>query len=774
MAAPPTAPSDLKTMLGRALALHQAGRLAEAEPLYGQILEVAPDHADCRHLLGVLHLQRGDYAVAIAYFDAAIAIDPRNPFAHSNRAVALVEVGRFDEALASSDRSLALKPDHAEALNNRGNALKALGRIGEALASYDRAIALKPDLADAFTNRAVALLGLKRLDAALASAERAVALNPNHAEAFNNRGNVRKELGQRDEALADYDTALALSPKNARAFVNRAVVLMQLRRFDEALASCDQAIALKPDLGEAFNNRGNALDACGRLDDALASYDLAIALKPAYADAFHNRGNALAERDRLAEAAASYDAALSLMPDHKGALGGSADCASRLCDWSRRDERTDDIRRRVTEGQSVVAPLVLVRYSDDPALQLACARQYARARIAAPPQPLWRGAIWRDDRIRLAYVSADFRQHPVAQLMVELFERHDRSRFAVTGVSFGPDDHSELRARLVRAFERFHDASAMSDRAAATLLHEQKADIVIDLTGYTKRCRPEILAHRPSPIAVNYLGYPGTMGADFIDYIIADATILPFDRQTFFTEKIVHLPDCFQANPRRFADPATAPTRREAGLPDTGFVFCCFNNHAKIAPQMFDAWMRLLGAVEGSVLWLSETNAATAANLRHATATRGIDPARLVFAPRTRRLEDHLARHRLAGLFLDTLPYNAHTTASDALRAGLPVLTCRGDAMAGRVAASLLHAVGLPELVMTNLADYEALALRLARDETLLAGIKAKLDRNIETFPLFDADRFRRHIEAAFTTMWDIWQRGEQPRSFAVAPDQTK
>jgi len=774
MAGPPTALFDVEAVFGRALALHQAGRLAEAEPLYGQIVEAAPDHADSRHLLGVLHLQRGDYARAIRHLDAAVAIDPSNPFAHSNRAVALAELTRFDEALASCERALALKPDHAEALNNRGNALKGLGRFDEALASYDRAIARKPDYADAFTNRGVVLMELKRLDEALASAERAIALKPDHAEAFNNRGNVRKERGQLDEALADYDKAIALNANFARAFVNRAAALAKLRRFDEALAGCERAIALKPDLAEAFNNRGNTLTACGRFDQALASYHRAIALKPDYADAFFNRGNALAERNRFAEAAASYAKAMSLMLDHKGAFGGLADCASKLCDWTRRDEFAGAIRRRVIEGHSIIPPLVLARYSDDAALQLACARQYARANIAMPPQPLWRGAIWRNDRIRLAYLSADFGQHPVAQLMAELIERHDRSHFEVIGVSLGADDRSALRARLVGAFDRFHDAGAMSDRAVAKLLHDRQTDIVVDLTGYTKGCRPEILAHRPSPVAVNYLGYPGTMGADFVDYIIADAIALPFDRQAFFTEKIVHLPNCFQANPQHRADAAATPTRREAGLPDAGFVFCCFNNHAKIAPPVFDAWMRLLGAAAGSVLWLSEADETTAANLRHAAAARGIEPARLVFAPRTRRFEDHLARHHLAGLFLDTLPYNAHTTASDALRAGLPVLTCRGNAMAGRVAASLLDAVGLPELVTTSLADYETLGLRLATDAPLLAGLKAKLELNIATCPLFDADRFRRHIEAAYATMWEIWQRGERPRGFAVAPDQAK
>jgi protein O-GlcNAc transferase len=581
---------------------------------------------------------------------------------------------------------------------------------------------------------------------------------------------VLKATKQFDEALADYDRAVALKPDYAEAFVNRGVALAELQRFDEALASYATAIALKPRDAAAFNNRGNALKQSRRLDEALVSYDTAIALKPDYADAYYGRGTALQEGNRLTEAMESYQQAIALVPDHMSALSGVADCALGVCDFARHEELADTLRRRLDAQSAIIAPLVLLGYSNDEALHLSCAKAFARSRIAVAPPPQWGGAAWRSDRIKLAYLSADFRQHAVAQLTAELFERHDRSRFEVIGVSLGPDDGSALRSRLVRAFDRFHDVRAMSDRDAARFLHEQQIDITVDLTGYTAGCRPEILARRPSPVQVSYLGYPGTMATDFIDYIIADRIVLPFDRQGFFTEKIVHLPDCYQANASLQATAAPTPTRREAGLPDAGFVFCGFNNHAKIAPPLFDIWMRLLGTVDASVLWLSEANGATVANLRHAAAAHNIDPARLIFAPRTQQFEDHLVRHRLAGLFLDTLPYNAHTTASDALRAGLPVLTCRGQSLAGRVAASLLEAIGLADLVTSNLEDYETLGLRLATDTALLAGFKARLDHNRTRWPLFDADRFRRHIEAAFTTMWEIWQRGEQPRSFAVAP----
>ena len=335
------------------------------------------------------------------------------------------------------------------------------------------------------------------------------------------------------------------------------------------------------------------------------------------------------------------------------------------------------------------------------------------------------------------------------------------------GVSFGADDRSELRARLVSAFDSFHDVRPKDDKIIAELLRELEVDIAVDLMGHTRNARPGILACRTAPIQVNYLGYPATMGADFIDYIIADPVVLPMDQQRFYTEKIVHLPDSYQANDSKRKIAIPAPTRQQMGLPDSGFIFCCFNKNYKITPPIFDIWMRLLAVVENSVLWLLRSNRQAEANLRREASARGIDPARLVFASPAEP-EQHLARHKLADLFLDTLPYNAHTTASDALWSGLPLITCIGKSFAGRVASSLLSAIDLPELVTKSLPEYEALALKLATDPSLLHSLRRRLEQNRSTHPLFNSERFRRHIEAAYDTMWHFYQDGEAPRSFRV------
>ncbi len=604
---------------------------------------------------------------------------------------------------------------------------------------------------------------------ALSSWDRALAIHGEHPQALHGRAAILQELRRFDEAILSYDKALAVAPGLAETHFNRGVVLHEVRRFDEALASYDRALAIRPRHAATLNNRGNTLHALQRFAEALASYDRALEIEPQRAGSLNNRGLALQELHRFQEATASFEAALVLNPGHTHAFGGLADCALKLCDWSRREEFSAQLHRQLTQTGSVVYPFVLLGYSDDAALHLKGARRFIQDRIGAMPPPLWNGAVWRNDRIRLAYVSGDFRGHPVAHLIAELFELHDRSRFDVAGVSLGPDDGGDMRARIINGLDRFDDVRTTPDRDVARLLHERRTDIVIDLSGYTGGCRPEILAWRPAPIAVNYLGYPGTMGVDFIDYIIADPTVLPFDRQPCYAEKIVHLPDCYQANDRRRAIAAVAPTREAAGLPERGFVFCCFNGAWKISPSVFDVWMRLLKGVEGSVLWLLHDLKEAEANLRREAAVRGVDPGRLVFAGRMAP-DVHLARHRLADLFLDTLPYNAHTTASDALWAGLPVVTCRGESFAGRVAASLLDAAGLAELVTGSLGDYEALAMRLATDPSRLAAVKARLACSRPDCRLFDSVRFCRHIEAAYASMWERWQRGQSPESFSIAP----
>jgi protein O-GlcNAc transferase len=653
----------------------------------------------------------------------------------------------------------------ADPMFRRAMLLHRGGRVRDAEQLYDDALRADPNHFGALYHLGLIRAQQNRLEEAIELLRRALKQNPGSADAHGNIAVALEMLGRPEAALAHCDQAVALRPDRGEAHFTRANVLKALNRLEAAIGGYEQAIALDPGYAEAYYNLGNTLAALKRPRQAVEQFGKALAIRPRYANALNNRGYALLDLERPVEALASFERALAIEPGHPYALSGAARGAAATCDWPRTAKLSTALTAAVAAGKPV-NPFTLLAYSSEPSLLYECARRNLRDLLPVPPPPLWQGEIRRNPKIRIAYLSADFHMHPTAYLTAELFELHDRSRFDVLGISFGKDDGSEIRARLVKAFDVFHDVQRKTDAEVAALIHEMQVDIAVDLSGYTKDSRPKILAHRPAPIQVNYLVFPGTMGSEFIDYVIADAIVLPFGLQEFYTEKIVHLPNCYQVNDRKraVADP---PDRRDAGLPPNGLVFCCFNDNYKITPPVFDIWMRLLCRVEQSVLWLYRGNAAAEQNLRREAAARGIDADRLIFAPRV-RLEDHLARHRLADLCLDTLPYNAHTTASDALWTGVPLVTCRGRSFAGRVAASLLHAAGLPELVTENLEDYEALALRLAADPSLLRALRDRLQQNRLTYPLFDTDRFRRHIEAAYVTMWEIWQRGERPRSFSI------
>ena len=628
-----------------------------------------------------------------------------------NQAAAAQKAGN----LAEAERLYRQIPGQVpEVLVNLGNLLARQGRHGEAMAFYDQAVAARPDFFEALFNRGNLLLELKRSEEALESYDRVLAVRQDFPGVWNNRGTALRGLRRLDEALASFQRAATLMPGHFNALTNAAVILWDMKRLPEALAAADRALGVQPGFAEALYVKANVLRDLGRTDEALNA----------------------------------YEAALKSNPAHPHALNGAAQVARIVCDWNRTEVLTPRVIENAPSGRAVIQPFVLMGYSDDAALQRRCAENLVR--MFVPQRPALRDVRrYGHDKIRLAYLSADFHQHPTAQLMAELFERHDRGRFEVTAIAFGPDDGSPLRARLKKAFDHFEDVRGKSDAEVARMLREGEIDIAVDLNGHTGEGRPGIFAWRPAPVQVNYLVYPGTTGADFMDVILADRIALPADQQVNMREKIVHLPDSYQANDATRIVPPP-PARAEAGLPDRGFVFCCFNNSWKITAPMFDIWMRLLSQVDGSVLWLLDGPHAD--NLRKEATARGVDPARLIFAPKL-PAEQHLARHQLADLFLDTLPYNAHTTCSDALWAGLPVVTCYGKAFPGRVAASLLKAIDLPELVTATPQLYEALALELAQNPALLKATKEKLARNRTTTPLFDSERFRKNIEAAYEAM---------------------
>jgi protein O-GlcNAc transferase len=713
---------------------HKLGLLAEAEKYYAAILEVQPDHFDALYLLGILRQQQGNSVEALRLSGEALATNSRSAESLRTFAAVLDTLDRHEAALAIHDKAIAAKRDRCEALVSHGVALIQLGRPQEALPVFDEALAIDERHIEARINRGVTLLHLRRLQ----------------------------------EALDGFDGVLAVEEHHTEALVSRGVALLHLGRNQEALAAFDKAIEIKPDHLLALSNRVVTLAALGRYDDALDACDRVLAVNPSDAEVLYIRGNTLWARDKVEEAIESYEQAWAL--NHARALSMLALYRLTIADWTRSGELSDALHKGIAEG-AFIYPFISVVFGLHPRDQLKAATNYLRASLPVAPKQYGHSAAIHSGKLRIAYVSSDFRQHAVALAIAELFERHDRARFEIIGVSLCRNDGSEIRARIVNSFDQFHDVSSDTDESIAKLLNDSEVHIAVDLNGPTQGSRQGLFAYRAAPVQAVYLGYPATTGADFIDYILADATVLPFDQQPFFSERIVHLPDCYHANDTTRRISPQTPTRSDLGLPDRGLVFCCFNKTTKISVPVFDVWMRLLAQVHGSVLWLSAMKTPAQANLRREAAARGIEPDRLIFAPYAGHIEDHLARHRVADLFLDTLPYNAHSTACDALWAGLPVVTCLGNAFSGRVAGSMLKAAGLPELVTHSLEDYEALAHKLATDPALLPSIRRKLDDNRSSCPLFDSDRFRRHVEAAYQTMWDIHRRGESPRSFRVEPN---
>jgi predicted O-linked N-acetylglucosamine transferase (SPINDLY family) len=721
-----TQPSiQTQKLFEQGIALHQSGQLLQAKALYAQVLRLAPKHFDALHLLGVIAYQQHEAALALALIDRAIGLLPQHPSAHSNR----------------------------------GNALRLLNRLEEALQSYDRAIELRPDFAEAMNNRGLVLNQLKRRELALQSYDQALAINPGFADAHNNRGLVLQDMKEHAKAISSFGDAIAIKPLEAAFYFNCGNVLHEIGQYAAAVMHYEQAIQLNAAYAQAMNNLGLTLQQLQQQEKALQCYQKAATIQPDYADAIHNAGSLLLGGKQYVAAIDQLVKAFALQPTTPFLQGTLQHSRMNVCDWAGFDAMQKLLVQGLAHQETVSPPFVTLGLSSSGQAQHNASKIWVRSKLASPLVLPPITPYSAHERIKIGYFSADFHDHATAYLMAELFELHDKTRFELIAFSFGPDKLDTMRQRLLKSFDQFFDVRLNTDLQVTQLARQLEIDISIDLKGYTTDSRAPIFALRAAPVQVNYLGYPGTMGADFMDYLVADHTLIPPQSRVHYTEKIAYLPHSYQVNDAKRQISDRVFTREEVGLPPTGFVFCCFNNNYKITPDTFDGWMRILQAVPDSVLWLLADNPTAAQNLSKEAELRGVSAKRLVFAPRL-GLAEHLARHRLADLFIDTLPCNAHTTASDALWVGLPVLTCMGEAFASRVAASLLQAVGLPELITESQPAYETLAIELASHPAQLAAIKLKLERNRLTTPLFDTASYAKHLEALYAQMHECSQKG--------------
>ena len=665
-------------------------------------------------------------------------------------AAAAYQAGRLDIAEGLCRQILSYAREQADALELLGILVAQSGRLSEAAQLLRRAIAARPNSPQLHFNHGNVLQSLGRPEAALESYERTLALQAGFAEAHNNRAHVLVKLGRIDEALQSFQHALALAPTLAEAWQGSAQILRELKRSDQALAHCERALALRPQFAEAHNTRGLVLHDLSRLNEAVRAFQAALAIRPDDAETHRNLGAVWQALDQHVEAVDCFEKALAIEPDFAWLAGTLLFAKLQLCDWRQFGEHSARLTRKIGEGRKVAQPFAALALVDSPRLQRRVAEAWVRD--ACPPSAAPSAASVKTGKIRLGYYSADFHNHATAYLAAELFETHDRERFELVAFSFGPAAADEMRTRVAAAFDEFIEVRGQSDREIAQLSRQRGIDIAIDQKGFTNYARTGIFAERAAPLQVNYLGYPGTLGAGYMDYLIADPVLIPAHSRAQYSEHIVYLPHSYQPNDRRRRIADTAHARAELGLPADAFVFCCFNNSFKITPVVFDSWMRILRQTPQSVLWLLADNTVATQNLQREAQARGIEPTRLIFAPRW-PLAEHLARHRCADLCLDTLPYNAHTTASDSLWAGVPILTRRGESFAARVSASLLSALDLTELITDTVEHYESLAVELARQPERLAELRAKVAANRLVSPLFDAALLTQHLEAAYASM---------------------
>jgi len=763
------APNNPDAWLNYGKTASDLGRYEEAITHYDKAINLKSDYVEAWSNKGVTLSALKCFDEAIDCYDVALCLNPKFAEAWFNKGNIFNELQRFDNAIDCYDKALYLKSDYHEAWSNKGVTLNELKRFDEAIDCYDKALKLNPNNAESWSNKGNVFNVLKRYDEAIVHFDRALNLKPEFAEAWSNKGNVFNKLKQYDEAIDCYDRALNLKSDYAEAWSNKGVILYELKRFDEAIDCYDRALDFKPDYAEAWSSKGVVLHELKRIDEAIDCYDKTLNLKPEHAEAWSNKGNVFNQLKRYDEAIIHYDKALRLKPDIDWVYGNLLFAKMQICSWSDLAEDSKKIAKKVFAKEKVSLPFPLLAMNDDALLLKQGAQTFIQDKYSEVSSlgPIPKFA--KKEKIRIAYFSPDFRNHPVSFLTSELFEIHNRHKFEVFAFSLqevSVGDKTNLRLR--RGFDKFLDVQNMSDKEIAQLAREYEVDIAIDLCGHTQFARTGIFSYRAAPLQVNWLGYPGTIGAKFIDYIVADKTVIPDSHYESYVEKVVHLPNTYMVDDSKRVASSRIFTREECGLPQNAFVFCCFNNNYKFNPQVLDVWSRILHKVQDSVLWVSENDQYFKKNITVEFEGRGIDRGRLIFAKRMELIEDHLARYALVDLFLDTHPYNAHTTTIDSLKGGVPVLTLVGQSFAGRVAASLLNAIGLPELITHTQEEYEALAIDLATTSSKLGDIKLKLANNRTKTPLFDTALFAKNLEDAYLKMYQRYQSNLKPDHISI------
>ena len=763
--------SNIVSNLKLALDLHQAGNLSEAKKLYEEVLLTDSQKVVALQMLGLLSAQIKDFPRALTLLTEGLILEPTHWPSFNNLGNVLSELKLFSEALESYENAILLNPTYSDAYNNKGNILEELNRPIEALECYAKAITIKPNYAEALYNAGSLLQKLGKHKESLEHYNKAIASNPRLIGAHINKGNLLRILSRHEDALASYRNAISQNQNSADAYNNIGATLKELKRHKDALNAYQSALEISPRSVETYCNVGNLLQAMGLVEAALEYYDIAIGLNPNHADAHNGKSGALKELKRHEEALSSLRVAAKLDPKSRFVYSNLVSLDSYVCDWENLSKDYSTLKEQINDENELSDPFCLLPIADDPLLHKKSAELYIQ-NIAPSINTLSLANVEKNfqrKKIHIGYFSSDFHNHATAHLISKLFECHNKEQFELTAFSFGPVINDDTNIRIRKAFDNFLHVDDKSDQEIAEISRNMKIDIAIDLKGFTKHNRIGIFSYRAAPIQINYLGYPGTLGSNYIDYIIADESLITPDTREYYLEHVIFLPNSYQVNDDSRLIDNKKFERIFFDLPEKAFVFCCFNNNYKITDTHFQSWVRILKNVDESVIWLLEDNQLAAANLRNAAKKYGLDPNRLIFTGRLPPAE-HLARHCLADLFLDTYPCNAHTTCSDALWSGLPVLTLAGKTFASRVGASLLNAIDMPELITFSPEEYEQRAINIATNNKAIHDLKKKLSSNRISSSLFNTNLFTHLFENALREAYRLYKADLPLRDIKLLP----
>lgn len=788
---------DINKQFDLALDFHQKGQVDHAAAAYLKIIEVNENHADAAHNLGVIYAQAGNFEQAVKYFNIAVKNSPENSVFLCNLATALNDFGQTREAITYFEKAKLLNSVSADIYYNLGNAYQKLNEFEKSIECYKKTLEINPNWLEAYLNCGNAYESLGKFYESLDCYEKIINISPRYAAAYINKGNVLRELNLLDAATKSYDIAKQLGVNNADSYLLSAEQMLKKGEYKNAIELCNNAVRFNPYDSRFYFFLGMNYFHIRDLNLGVENFQKAISLKENYAEAYNGLGLCFARALCYNQAQENFKKALEYQPELAIARINSADTfyaagdivsalnqfkklnyedqplgliqffKQRLADWTDYEKEYNEFITSLNRTRFLGTfedPWHIQRITDSLEVSLNVARNYQKLPNADFLKNDFKNRS-KNKKIKIGFFSSDFREHAVTHLTLQFFSMCSRDRFEIYAFAFGKQYAAppELRQKIEKCFDKYIDINPLNDYEAVKLARKLNIDVAVDLSGITSEARPGIFANRAAPIQINYLGFTSTLGTDYHDYIIADPVVIPIESREFYTEKVVHLP-CVMPFDTSHALSGVKFKRHEQGLPEEGFIFCSFNQHFKINPETFDTWMRILKRVPGSYLWMSQPYEPEAIpNLKKEAASRGIDTSRIIFASRIKEVEKHLARIALADLFLDTFPYNAHTSAIDTLWAGVPIVTRMGRSFASRLAGSLLKSVGLDDLVTDNIKDYEELAVSLALNPAKLKNYRNLLEKNRSTHRLFNTKLYTKNFEKAIEQMYHKHLSGEPP-----------